>query len=254
MSLTNKIDFAVVFSVKNANPNGDPLNGNRPRTTMDGRGEISDVCLKRKIRNRLMDLGENVFVQSDDKNLDSYRSLKDRADACAAFKNEKDKEKAAAAACKVWFDVRAFGQVFAFKNTGGAKGEGVSIGVRGPVSIHPAISVDPIFVNEMQITKSVNSVTGDKKSSDTMGTKNTVDLKERLMAISITEAAELKKAILDNFGVTLHFHDGCGGQYFTLDERNDEIKRFIESYFDKKGMTVTFIARGTQFSVGGNNA
>ena len=87
MSLTNKIDFAVVFSVKNANPNGDPLNGNRPRTTMDGRGEISDVCLKRKIRNRLMDLGENVFVQSDDKNLDSYRSLKDRADACAAFKN-----------------------------------------------------------------------------------------------------------------------------------------------------------------------
>ena len=105
MSLTNKIDFAVVFSVKNANPNGDPLNGNRPRTTMDGRGEISDVCLKRKIRNRLMDLGENVFVQSDDKNLDSYRSLKDRADACAAFKNEKDKEKAAAAACKEWFDV-----------------------------------------------------------------------------------------------------------------------------------------------------
>jgi len=82
----------------------------------------------------------------------------------------------------------------------------------------------------------------------------TVDLKERLMAISITEASELKKAILDNFGVTLHFHDGCGGQYFTLDERNDEIKRFIESYFDKKGMTVTFIARGTQFSVGGNNA
>ena len=55
------------------------------------------------------------------------------------------------------------------------------------------------------------------------------------MAISITEAAELKRAILDNFGVTLHFHDGCGGQYFTLDERNDEIKRFIESYFDKKG-------------------
>ena len=82
----------------------------------------------------------------------------------------------------------------------------------------------------------------------------TVDLKERLMAISITEASELKKAILENFGVTLHFHDGCGGQYFTLDERNDEIKQFVESYFDKKGMTVTFIARGTQFSVGGNNA
>lgn len=93
MSLTNKIDFAVVFSVKNANPNGDPLNGNRPRTTMDGRGEISDVCLKRKIRNRLMDLGENVFVQSDDKNLDSYRSLKDRAVLARRLKMKKIKRK-----------------------------------------------------------------------------------------------------------------------------------------------------------------
>lgn len=74
------------------------------------------------------------------------------------------------------------------------------------------------------------------------------------MAISITEASELKKAILENFGVTLHFHDGCGGQYFTLDERNDEIKQFVENYFGEKGMTVNFIAKGTQFSVGGNNA
>lgn len=49
------------------------------------------------------------------------------------------------------------------------------------------------------------------------------------MAISITEAAELKRAILDNFGVTLHFHDGCGGQYFTLDERNDEIKGLLRA-------------------------
>ena len=52
MSLTNKIDFAVIFKVKNANPNGDPLNGNRPRTNYDRIGEVSDVCIKRKIRNR----------------------------------------------------------------------------------------------------------------------------------------------------------------------------------------------------------
>lgn len=50
-TLKNKIDFAVVFSVRYANPNGDPLNGNRPRTTLDGYGEVSDVCIKRKIRN-----------------------------------------------------------------------------------------------------------------------------------------------------------------------------------------------------------
>ena len=51
-SLQNKIDFAVVLRVKHANPNGDPLNGNRPRTDYNGNGEISDVCLKRKLRDR----------------------------------------------------------------------------------------------------------------------------------------------------------------------------------------------------------
>ena len=55
MSLQHKIDFAVILTVDHANPNGDPLNGNRPRTDYDGYGEISDVCLKRKIRDRLME-------------------------------------------------------------------------------------------------------------------------------------------------------------------------------------------------------
>ena len=67
--------------------------------------------------------------------------------------------------------MRSFGQVFAFSG----KDEGVSVGVRGPVSIHPAFSVDPITIESLQITKSVNSVTKDKKSSDTMGTKHRVD-------------------------------------------------------------------------------
>ena len=49
--LQNKIDFVAVISATNANPNGDPLNGNRPRENFDGYGEISDVCIKRKIRN-----------------------------------------------------------------------------------------------------------------------------------------------------------------------------------------------------------
>ena len=57
MSLSKKIDFALIISVKNANPNGDPLNGNRPRIDFDGKGEITDVCLKRKVRDRLMELG-----------------------------------------------------------------------------------------------------------------------------------------------------------------------------------------------------
>ena len=60
--LKNKIDFAAFVSVTMANPNGDPLNGNSPRTNYAGMGEISDVCIKRKIRNRMQDLGYPVFV------------------------------------------------------------------------------------------------------------------------------------------------------------------------------------------------
>lgn len=177
---TNKIDFAVVFSVKNANPNGDPLNGNRPRETYDGFGEVSDVCLKRKIRNRMMDLGHPVFVQSDERNVDGIRSLSERAGAAPELKAAgKDKEKYAAAACEKWMDVRTFGQVFAFKSKDkegkGIEGDGVSVGVRGPVSIQTAVSVEPIDISSMQITKSVNGEPGEKKSSDTMGMKHRVD-------------------------------------------------------------------------------
>jgi Cas7 group CRISPR-associated protein Csh2 len=79
-TLNNKIDFAVIVCVNNANPNGDPLNGNRPRVTFDGFGELSDVSIKRKIRNRLMGEGHSIFVQSDDNRVDDYRSLRSRAE------------------------------------------------------------------------------------------------------------------------------------------------------------------------------
>lgn len=168
-ALNHKIDFAVVIAVKNANPNGDPLNGNRPRESYDGTGEISDVCLKRKIRNRMMDMGCPVFVQSDDRANDGFKSLQDRAKSIEASKKiDKDADAFANAACEQWLDVRAFGQVFAFK------GSGVSIGVRGPVTIQSAFSVSPIEIDSIQITKSVNSVTEGKKSSDTMGMKHRV--------------------------------------------------------------------------------
>jgi len=170
---TNKIDFAVIFSVKNANPNGDPLNGNRPRENYEGFGEVSDVCLKRKIRNRMIDLGYPIFVQSDDKNVDGHQSLRERAAACKELKAAgKDRVAFAVAACEKWMDVRAFGQVFAFK---GDEKKGVSVGVRGPVSIHTAVSVDPVMISSMQITKSVNSEPGERKTSDTMGMKHRID-------------------------------------------------------------------------------
>ena len=186
MSLTKKIDFAVVFTVKKANPNGDPLNGNRPRVDYEGFGEVSDVCLKRKIRNRLQDMGEDIFVQSDAnrKEGDTFRSLKDRFDSNAEIKEAAgNSEKQVNIACQTWYDVRAFGQVFAFKkgkkNDDSEGGDSVSIGVRGPVSIQSAISLVPVDVSSQQITKSVNLETNkkdpDKKGSDTMGMKHRVE-------------------------------------------------------------------------------
>lgn len=162
-TLKNKIDFVVLISVTMANPNGDPLNGNRPRTNYEGFGEISDVCIKRKIRNRMQDLGNPIFVQSDDRNDDGCKSLSDRA---KTMEKTKDKEVYARTACEKWLDVRSFGQVFAFKQ------DSVSVGVRGPVSIHQAVSLSPVEIQSMQITKSVNSETSDKRGSDTMGTKH----------------------------------------------------------------------------------
>lgn len=186
MSLTNKIDFAVVFTVKKANPNGDPLNGNRPRVDYEGLGEVSDVCLKRKLRNRLQDMGLNIFVQSDAnrKKGDEFRSLKDRFDNNTEIKKAAgDREKQVNIACQTWYDVRAFGQVFAFKKDNKSEdnegGDSVSIGVRGPVSIQSAVSMEPVDIYSQQITKSVNLETDkkdpNKKGSDTMGMKHRVE-------------------------------------------------------------------------------
>ena len=172
-TLSKKIDFAILISVENANPNGDPLCGNRPREDYDGYGEISDVCLKRKIRNRLIDMNESVFVQSNDHRVDSYKSLKTRAEGCEELKKasngkDTDQDEFARIACEQWIDVRSFGQVFAFK------GDKVSVGVRGPVTISIAKSVSPVDIISMQIVKSVNSEDKTERASDTMGMKHRV--------------------------------------------------------------------------------
>jgi CRISPR-associated protein Csd2 len=182
-TLSNKIDFSLVFRVNHANPNGDPLNGNRPRVTVDGFGEVSDVCLKRKLRDRLCESGVSIFVQSDDRRIDSAVSLRDRFDAAKIGGTPAE---IANKACKEWFDVRAFGQLFAFKGKAKAKkgadasaeegDSGVSIPVRGPVTIQSAFSVEPVEVSSTQITKSVSGEgDGTKRSSDTMGMKHRID-------------------------------------------------------------------------------
>ncbi len=179
-TLQNKIDFALVLRVKHANPNGDPLNGNRPRTDYGGLGEITDVCLKRKLRDRLQESGQSIFVQSDDRKIDGETSLRNRAESETngigkkAFGKGAKKEETAKAACVKWFDVRAFGQVFAFGKDGDASG--VSIPVRGPLTIQSAFSKEPVSITSTQITKSVSGEgDGSKRGSDTMGMKHRVD-------------------------------------------------------------------------------
>jgi CRISPR-associated protein Csd2 len=179
-ALQHKIDFAVILRVKHANPNGDPLNGNRPRTDYNGYGEISDVCLKRKMRDRLLDAGQSIFVQSDDRKNDDAKSLRDRAEKKLGGKFGSGET--AKLANETWYDVRAFGQLFALpkktkaKNADEEGDNGISIPIRGPVTVQSAFSLEPVDVTSTQITKSVSGDgDGSKRGSDTMGMKHRVD-------------------------------------------------------------------------------
>lgn len=165
--LKNKIDFVMLFTVDHANPNGDPLNGNMPRNDYDGYGEISDVCIKRKIRNRLQDEGEGIFVQANERRKDDFTSLEERFNS--QFKQGDEDKVVFKNSCELWTDVRSFGQVVTFQKR--------SIGIRGPVSVSIAKSINPVNTISMQITRSTNGMISKKggRSSDTMGTKHYVD-------------------------------------------------------------------------------
>ena len=172
--INNKVDFLMTIEVKNANPNGDPLTSNMPRIDSLGYGIISDVCIKRKIRNRMQDqfkendLGEgyDIFVKANDRIDDDFKSLEKRYKAY--FDKEKDNEVIERSMNEKWIDVRSFGQVVTFNKK--------SIGIRGPVSISISKSLDPVITETMQIVRSTNGQdTGEKRSSDTMGSKNFID-------------------------------------------------------------------------------
>lgn len=197
--IKNKIDFTAIISVTRANPNGDPSGDNRPRETSEGYGLISDVCIKRKIRNRLQDFGQAIFVQSDDRCNDGFGSLQERANNTPELQMAKKSEDKTTdpkklfiqAACKKWIDTRAFGQLFAFQS------DSNSASVRGPVSIQIAKSVDPINITDMGITKSVNGSQTDGKASDTMGNKAIVDFGVYIVRGSINVVLAQKTGFSD---------------------------------------------------------
>ena len=169
----NKIDFLGIILAERCNPNGDPLNGNRPRTNSStGCGEITPECLKRKIRNRLQDMGERIFVQAGDRVDDGFHSQKDRIDAFKKAHPVSSVDDLYPLVCQEWIDARAFGLILPLKNN-----EGVTFGIRGPVSISYASSIEPVNISDILITRSENLTAekNNKKGSTTMGYKYVID-------------------------------------------------------------------------------
>lgn len=167
------IDFSVLFEVEKANPNGDPLNGNMPRQDLESRGEVSDVAIRRKIRNVLQGKGNEIFVQSDELAEDGFTSLTERFQETLGHKKAVKSLEEASAAFQVltekYIDVRLFGQIITFNKSNAA--------LRGPVTVTIAESIGPVTITRNQIVKSVNGEhkKDGEKASDRMGEKHRVE-------------------------------------------------------------------------------
>ena len=171
--LNNRIDFVYIFDVQDGNPNGDPDAGNLPRVdTETGMGLVTDVCLKRKVRNyvqvaKQLNDGYDIFI----KEKAVLNTEIDKAHDDSEVKAAKDKTEAARKfMCKNYFDIRTFGAVM---STGKNAGQ-----VRGPIQLSFARSVDPISTSEHSITRMAVATEkeAEKQSGEnrTMGRKATV--------------------------------------------------------------------------------
>lgn len=173
--INNRYEFVLLFDIKNGNPNGDPDAGNMPRLDPEtNQGLVTDVCLKRKIRN-YVDLtqadqpGYAIYMQ-EKAILNNQNKLAYAAQNLTPDKKlPKDAEKAKALTqfmCQHFFDVRAFGAVMSTEvNTGT---------VRGPVQIAFARSIDPVFPQEISITRMAVTNEKDVEKERTMGRKHII--------------------------------------------------------------------------------
>jgi len=183
MAINNRYDFVLLFDVKDGNPNGDPDAGNLPRVDAEtGRGLVTDVSLKRKVRNYVgMVKGERppfeIYVKEKAILNKQHERAYEAIGAGDLLKGEDKKRKggdrvddARVWMCKNFYDVRTFGAVMS---------TGVNCGqVRGPVQLTFARSVDPIVAQEHSITRMAvaTEAEAEKQSGDnrTMGRKHTV--------------------------------------------------------------------------------
>lgn len=165
-AINNRYEFVLFFDVKNGNPNGDPDAGNLPRIDPEtGHGIVTDVCLKRKVRNYI------ELVKNDDKNYNIYIKEKAilaerRKPAYEAVKDESEiSEKISKARlwmCQNFYDVRTFGAVMSTKENNCGQ-------VRGPVQFSFGQSIDPIVALEASITRMAVET---KKESDSQSGDN----------------------------------------------------------------------------------
>lgn len=175
MELKNRIDFVYIFDIQDGNPNGDPDNGNQPRVDPEtGLGLVTDVCLKRKVRNYVQvakqgQPGFDIFIRESVVLNDIIEDIFESNDV-AKYSDKKDKGVATRnIMCQRFFDVRSFGAVISV-----SKLAGLSSGqVRGPIQLTFARSVSPINAKEHTITRVARNK-DDKDSSNSMGRKSTV--------------------------------------------------------------------------------
>lgn len=174
MELKNRYEFLMLFDVENGNPNGDPDAGNMPRVDAETSfGIVTDVCLKRKIRNyvevaREGIAGYNILIKND-------RALNTKFteayEACGLKTGQKGKDKSAVAAardyiCENYFDARTFGAVM-------STGDDPCGIIRGPVQINFARSIDPVLPQEITITRqAITTETDQADQNNTMGKKS----------------------------------------------------------------------------------
>ena len=213
--IQNRFDFVLFFDVKNGNPNGDPDAGNMPRIDPEtGHGIVSDVCLKRKVRNYVDlvkgqdvdgpdvaegELGYKIHVQEgavlNERNKKAYVHYDMKPSEKKLPKGEQDRLKVTKFMCDNFFDIRSFGAVMT---------TGVNCGqVRGPIQMCFAESVDPVMPMEMSITRMAVTKEEDAEKERTMGRKQYIPYGlyrvEGFVSASLAEKTGFSQEDLDLF-------------------------------------------------------
>ncbi|MDO4640086.1 MAG: type I-C CRISPR-associated protein Cas7/Csd2 [Neisseria sp.] len=176
MPIQNRYEFVFLFDVTNGNPNGDPDAGNMPRLDPESsKGLITDVCLKRKIRNFIEissqnEAGYEIYIKEKSvlnlQNKRAYEALSIEPEAKKLPKDEAKARDLTAWMCKNFFDIRTFGAVMTTEVNSGQ--------VRGPVQLAFAQSIDPIIPLEISITRMAVTNEKDLEKERTMGRKHIV--------------------------------------------------------------------------------